>query len=334
MEYVNLGKTGLKVSRICLGTMTYGSKKWREWVLEDAESRPFIQRALEAGINFFDTADVYSIGVSEEILGRALKDFGPSRDKLVIATKVFNAMGDDPNQRGLSRKHIMHAIDDSLRRLGTDYVDLYQIHRFDPNTPIEETMEALNDVVKAGKALYIGASSMYAWQFQKMLHVSDTHGYARFVTMQNHYNLVYREEEREMIPLCKAEGIGLIPWSPLARGFLAGNRSRPTSGTQSKKEQGETLRSKTDDFAHSLYYRESDFTVVDRITEIAQKRGVNNAQVALAWMLSKPEVSSPIIGASKMSHLEDALKALEIKLDSEEIKALEEPYEPHPILGH
>src|ERR1700761_7931005 len=334
MEYVNLGKTGLKVSRICLGTMTYGSKKWREWVLEDAESRPFIQRALEAGINFFDTADVYSLGVSEEILGRALKDFGPSRDKLVIATKVFNPMGDDPNQRGLSRKHIDHAIDDSLRRLGTDYVDLYQIHRFDPHTPIEETMEALNDVVAAGKALYIGASSMYAWQFQKMLHVSDTRGYARFVTMQNHYNLVYREEEREMIPLCKAEGIGLIPWSPLARGFLAGNRSRATNDTQSKKDQGEPLRSKTDDFAHSLYYRDSDFTVVDRITEIAQKRGVNNAQVALAWMLSKPEISAPIIGASKMSHLEDALKALEIKLDPDEIKALEEPYEPHPILGH
>jgi aryl-alcohol dehydrogenase-like predicted oxidoreductase len=326
LEYVNLGKTGLKVSRICLGAMTYGSKKWREWVLEEPESRPFIQRALDAGINFFDTADMYSVGASEEILGRALKDFGPSRDKVVIATKVFNPMGDDPNQRGLSRKHIHHAIDDSLRRLGTDYVDLYQIHRFDPHTPIEETMEALNDVVRAGKALYIGASSMYAWQFQKMLQVSDTHGYARFVTMQNHYNLVYREEEREMIPLCKAEGIGLIPWSPLARGFLAGNRSR--------QDRGETVRAKTDEYAHGLYYRDSDFTVVDRITEIAKKRGVNNAQVALAWMLSKPEVSAPIIGASKMSHLEDALKALEIKLDREEIKALEEPYEPHPILGH
>jgi aryl-alcohol dehydrogenase-like predicted oxidoreductase len=334
MEYVNLGRTGLKVSRICLGTMTYGSKKWREWVLEEPESRPFIQRALEAGINFFDTADIYSVGVSEEILGRALKDFGPSRDKLVIATKVFNAMGDDPNQRGLSRKHIMHAIDDSLRRLGTDYVDLYQIHRFDSYTPIEETMEALDAVVRAGKALYIGASSMYAWQFQKMLHTSEKLGLARFVSMQNHYNLVYREEEREMIPLSKAEGIGLIPWSPLARGFLAGNRSRPASGTQSKRDQGETLRAKTDDFAHSLYYRDSDFTVVDRITEIAKRRGVNNAQIALAWMLSKPEVSSPIIGASKMSHLEDALKALEIKLEAEEIKALEEPYEPHPILGH
>jgi 1-deoxyxylulose-5-phosphate synthase len=325
MEYVNLGKTGLKVSRICLGTMTYGSKKWREWVLEDAESRPFIQRALEAGINFFDTADIYSLGVSEEILGRALKDFAPARDKVVIATKVFNPMGDDPNQKGLSRKHIMHAIDDSLRRLGTDYVDLYQIHRFDPHTPIEETMEALDAVVKAGKALYIGASSMYAWQFQKMLYTSEKLGLTKFVTMQNHYNLVYREEEREMIPLCKAEGIGLIPWSPLARGFLAGNRKRG--------DKGDTIRAKTDNFAHGLYYKESDYVVVDRITEIATKRGVNNAQVALAWMLSKPEVSAPIIGASKMQHLEDALKALEIKLDAEEIKALEEPYEPHSVLG-
>ncbi|MGA7317052.1 MAG: aldo/keto reductase [Silvibacterium sp.] len=326
MEYVNLGTTGLKVSRICLGTMTYGSKKWREWVLEEAESRPFVQRALEAGINFFDTADMYSVGVSEEILGRALKDFGPSRDKVVIATKVFNAMGDDLNQRGLSRKHIMHAIDDSLRRLGTDYVDLYQIHRFDYDTPIEETLEALHHVVRAGKALYIGASSMYAWQFQGMLHVSDQRGLARFVTMQNHYNLVYREEEREMNPLCRAEGIGLIPWSPLARGFLAGNRS--------KQDYGETVRAKTDDYAKGLYYRDSDFKIVDRVTEIAQKRGVSNAQIALAWMLSKPEVSAPIIGASKMHHLDDALKALDLRLDADEIKALEEPYEPHPILGH
>src|SRR5882762_7219773 len=265
MDYVNLGSTGLKVSRICLGTMTYGSKKWREWVLEEEESKPFYRCAFEAGINFFDTADMYSVGVCEEILGRAVKEFGPSRDKVVIATKVFNPMGDDPNQQGLSRKHIMHAIDDSLRRLQTDYVDLYQIHRFDPHTPIEETLEALNDVIKAGKALYIGASSMYAWQFQRMLHTSDALGLARFVTMQNHYNLVYREEEREMIPLCKEEGIGLIPWSPLARGFLAGNRS--------KQDRGETLRAKTDDYAHGMYYRDSDFTVVDRITEIAKKRG-------------------------------------------------------------
>ena len=251
MEYVNLGSTGLKVSRICLGTMTYGSKKWREWVLEDAEARPFYRRAIEAGINFFDTADIYSLGVSEEITGRALKEYGPSRDKLVIATKVFNAMGDDPNQQGLSRKHIMHAIDDSLRRLQTDYVDLYQIHRFDPHTPMEETLEALDQVVRSGKALYIGASSMYAWQFLKMLQTSDLMGLARFVTMQNHYNLVYREEEREMIPLCLEEGVGLIPWSPLARGFLAGNRNA--------ENRGETVRAKTDDFAQRLYYRPSDF---------------------------------------------------------------------------
>jgi aryl-alcohol dehydrogenase (NADP+) len=325
MEYVNLGSTGLKVSRICLGTMTYGSKKWREWVLEDAEARPFYRRALEAGINFFDTADVYSLGVSEEITGRALKEYGPSRDKLVIATKVFNAMGDDPNQQGLSRKHIMHAIDDSLRRLQTDYVDLYQIHRFDPHTPIEETLEALDQVVRAGKALYIGASSMYAWQFLKMLQTSDLMGLARFVSMQNHYNLVYREEEREMIPLCLEEGVGLIPWSPLARGFLAGNRNA--------ERRGETVRAKTDEFAQKLYYRPSDFVVVDRLTEIAKKRGVQNAQVALAWILSRPGVSSPIIGASKMAHLDQAIDALGIHLDEAEIKALEQPYEPHPVLG-
>ncbi|GGH12636.1 aldo/keto reductase [Silvibacterium dinghuense] len=326
MDYVNLGRTGLKVSRICLGTMTYGAKAWREWVLEEQESRPFLQRALEAGINFFDTADMYSVGVSEEILGRALRDFGPSRDKVVIATKVFNAMGSDPNQRGLSRKHIHHAIDDSLRRLGTDYIDLYQIHRFDPHTPVEETMEALHDLVRAGKVLYLGASSMYAWQFQKMQYTAERNGWTKFVTMQNHYNLVYREEEREMIPLCLSEGVGLIPWSPLARGFLTGSRKRG--------DKGETIRAKTDDFAHGLYYRDSDYVVVDRITEIATARGVNNAQVALAWMLSKPGITAPIIGASKMHHLEDALKSLEIQLTTEEIKALEEPYEPHPILGH
>jgi len=325
MEYVNLGSTGLKVSRICIGTMTYGSKKRREWVLEDEESRPFYRRAIEAGINFFDTADVYSLGVSEEITGRALKEYGPSRDKLVIATKVFNAMGADPNQQGLSRKHIMHAIDDSLRRLQTDYVDLYQIHRFDPHTPIEETLEALDQVVRSGKALYIGASSMYAWQFLKMLQTSDMMGLARFVTMQNHYNLVYREEEREMIPLCLEEGVGLIPWSPLARGFLAGNRN--------SKSRGETIRAKTDDFAQKLYYRPSDFTVVDRLTEIATKRGVQNSQVALAWILAKPGVSAPIIGASKMAHLDQAIEALKIHLDESEMKALEEPYEPHPVLG-
>ena len=326
MEYVNLGSTGLKVSRICLGTMTYGSKRWREWVLEEEEGRPFIRRALELGINFFDTADMYSVGVSEEILGRALKDFGPSRDRVVIATKLFNPMGDDPNQRGLSRKHVRHAIDDSLRRLGTDYVDLYQIHRFDYATPIEETLEALDEVVKAGKALYLGASSMFAWQFAQMLYTADAMGLARFVSMQNHYNLVYREEEREMNPLCVEEGIGIIPWSPLARGFLAGNRR--------KEDFGETLRSKTDEYAQGLYYQASDFAVVDRVGEIARKRGVPNAQVALAWVLQQPGVTSPIVGASKMSHLEDAVAALSVKLDEAELKALAEPYTPHRVLGH
>lgn len=327
MEYVNLGSTGTKVSRICLGTMTYGSKKWREWILEENESMPFFKRAIEAGINFFDTADVYSLGASEEVTGKALKEFGPSRDKLVLATKVFNPMSDDPNDQGLSRKHIMQAIDNSLRRLGTDYVDLYQIHRFDPHTPIEETLEALNDVVRAGKALYIGASSMFAWQFLKMLQFSRQNGLARFVTMQNHYNLVYREEEREMIPLCLDEKVGLIPWSPLARGFLAGNRKRGEG-------RGDTTRAKTDDYAQGLYYKDSDYTVVDRLTEVAKQRGVSNSQIALAWILSKPGVASPIIGASKMTHLDEAIKALEIKLTPEEIKSLEQPYEAHPILGH
>ncbi|HEY9126609.1 MAG TPA: aldo/keto reductase, partial [Acidobacteriaceae bacterium] len=326
MEYINLGSTGLKVSRLALGMMTYGAKSWREWVLEEEESKPFIRRAIEAGINFFDTADIYSLGVSEEITGRALKEYAPNREEVVIATKVFNPMSDGLNDRGLSRKHIHDAIDKSLRRLGVDYVDLYQIHRFDPNTPIEETVEALNDVVRAGKALYIGASSMYAWQFLKMLETQRRLGFARFVTMQNHYNLVYREEEREMIPLCQSEGIGIIPWSPLARGFLAGNRK-----ANEEKQQAETTRARTDDFAHKLYYRESDFTLVDRITEIAQARGVKNAQIALAWILAKPGVTAPIIGASKMYQLEDAVAALEIKLTAEEITRLEEPYEPHPI---
>jgi len=326
MEYVNLGKAGIKVSRICLGAMTYGSKSWRKWVLEEEESRPFIRRALELGINFFDTADMYSVGVSEEILGRALKDFAPSRDRVVIATKVFNPMGDDPNQRGLSRKHIHHAIDDSLRRLGTDYVDLYQIHRLDYDTPMEEILEGLDDVVRQGKALYIGASSMFAWQFAKMLYMADELGLTRFATMQNHYNLIYREEEREMLPLCRAEGIGVIPWSPLARGFLAGNRR--------KEDFGETVRSKTDEYAHGMYYQPSDFTVVDRVTEIAQARGVRNAQIALAWILHQPGVTSPIVGASKMQHLEDAVAALSIKLDAAELKALAEPYQPHRVLGH
>jgi len=326
MDYVNLGSAGLKVSRLCLGAMTYGSKSWREWILEEEKSRPFIQHALELGINFFDTADAYSLGVSEEILGRALKEFGPSRDRLVIATKVFHAMGGDPNQKGLSRKHIMHAIDDSLRRLGTDYIDLYQIHRFDYHTPIAETLEALHDVVRAGKALYIGASSMFAWQFARMLYTADKLRLTRFVTMQNHYNLIYREEEREMIPLCIEEGIGVLPWSPLARGFLAGNR-RP-------EDFGDTIRAKTDDYAQRLYYQPSDFAVVNRLSEIAAKRGVPNAQVALAWILAQPGVTSPIIGASKMQHLDDAIAASSLKLDESELKLLAEPYRPHGILGH
>lgn len=322
MQYTNLGSTGTKVSRICLGCMTYGSKKWREWVLEEEESRPFIKRALELGINFFDTADMYSLGVSEQILGRALKDFGPSRDRLVIATKVFFPLGEDPNQKGLSRKHILHAIDDSLRRLNTDYVDLYQIHRFDYETRIEETLEALHDGVKAGKARYIGASSMYAWQFARMLYTADRLGLTRFVTMQNHYNLVYREEEREMAPLCVAEGIGMLPWSPLARGLLAGNR------------RAGTLRSKADDYAHKLYTQEADDRVVDCVEELAKQRGVPPAQVALAWLLHKPGVTAPIIGASKPHHLEDAVAALNVKLGKEEIENLESVYVPHPILGH
>jgi len=326
MEYVRLGNTGTKVSRLCLGAMTYGSKKWREWVLEEEESRPFIQRALELGITFFDTADMYSLGVSEEILGRALRDFGPGRDRVVIATKVYQAMGSDPNQRGLSRKHIMHSIDNSLRRLGTDYIDLYQIHRFDHETPIEETLDALTDVVRAGKALYLGASSMFAWQFAKMLFKADELGLSRFVTMQNHYNLVYREEEREMIPLCRDQGIGIIPWSPLARGFLAGNRR--------KEDFGETSRAKTDDFAQKLYYTDSDFAVVDHVSAVAKRRNVPNAQVALAWMLAKPGITAPIIGASKISHLDDAVAALNLKLDDSELKELEKAYQPHRVLGH
>lgn len=322
MEYTNLGSTGTQVSRICLGCMTYGSKKWREWVLEEAEGRPFIKRALELGINFFDTADMYSIGVSEEILGRALRDFGPSRDRLVIATKVFFPTGDDRNQKGLSRKHIMHAIDASLRRLGTEYVDLYQIHRFDYDTPIEETLEALHDVIKAGKALYIGASSMFAWQFSRMLYTADRLGLTRFITMQNHYNLIYREEEREMAPLCMAEGIGMLPWSPLARGLLAGSR------------KAQTLRAKADDYAHKLYTREADDRVIDCVAEVAKQRGVPPAQVALAWLLHKPGVTAPIIGASKPQHLEDAVAAVGLKLSPQEIETLESVYVPHPVLGH
>lgn len=325
MQYVNLGHTGLKVSRLCLGMMTYGSPQWRAWVLDEAAAQPFIRRALELGINFFDTANMYSQGVSEEITGRALKAMA-RRDEVVVATKVFYPMGDKPNQGGLSRKHIMDSIDASLRRLQMDYVDLYQIHRFDPNTPIEETLAALHDVVKAGKARYLGASSMYAWQFARMLYTADLHGWTRFVSMQNHYNLVYREEEREMLPLCRAEGIGVIPWSPLARGFLAGNRSRGGGGA--------TTRAQTDAFAADMYYDEGDFAVADRVRELAAQRGVSAAQIALAWILQQPGVTAPIIGASKPHHLEEANAALEITLSPDELARLEEPYRPHRILGH
>jgi aryl-alcohol dehydrogenase (NADP+) len=325
MEYVRLGNTGLKVSRLCLGCMTYGSSKWRSWVLDDEAAMPFFQKAIEAGINFFDTADVYSEGDSERVTGKALKTFA-KRHEVVLATKVNGPMGPDANNRGLSRKHILDGIDNSLRRLGVDYVDLYQIHRFDYETPIEETLEALNDVVRAGKARYIGASSMYAWQFMNMLATSRANGWTPFVSMQPQYNLVYREEEREMLPLCKDQGVGVIPWSPLARGFLAGGRGNPG--------EGNTERARTDAFSPRLYYKAPDHAVVDKLSELATARGVSNMQLALAWVLKNPAVTSPIVGASKPHHLDDALAGLEIKLTPEEVKALEAPYEPKPVLDH
>lgn len=325
MEYVNLGKSGLKVSRICLGMMTYGTPEWRDWVLDEAASRPFVKRAIELGINFFDTADMYSLGVSEEVTGKLLKEFA-RREEIVLATKVYFPIGQGPNGGGLSRKHIMEGIDNSLRRLGTDYVDLYQIHRWDETVPIEETMEALHDVVKAGKALYIGASSMFAWQFAKAQYTADQHGWSRFVSMQNHMNLVYREEEREMVPFCRDQGVGVIPWSPLARGFLAGNRK--VAG------EGPTARAKSDEFAHHMYYEAGDFEVLERVEAVAQVHGVKPAQIALAWLLHKPGITAPIIGASKMYQLEEAVAALAIALTEDEIAQLEAPYRPHPILGH
>jgi aryl-alcohol dehydrogenase-like predicted oxidoreductase len=326
MEYVRLGSTGMKVSRICLGCMSYGQPgKGMAWELDEAASRPYIQRALELGINFFDTADVYSKGSSEEILGRALKDFAASRDEVVIATKVNQPMSPGPNDRGQSRKHILSSIDASLKRLGTDYVDLYQIHRWDYETPIEETMDALNDIVRAGKARYIGASAMYAWQFAKALFTSDLHGRTRFVSMQPHYNLLYREDEREMLNLCADQKIGVIPFSPLARGVLA---RKPT------KEQNDTIRYQSDALAKSRYTQEDNVTTVQRVSELAEARGLPMAQVALAWMLSKPVVSAPIIGATKPHHLEDAIAAISVQLTPEEILHLEEPYRPHPIIAH
>ena len=351
MQYANLGSSGLKVSRIALGMMTYGSSQWRPWVLDESDARPIVARAIERGVNFFDTADMYSAGISEEITGRLLRELAP-RDEMVIATKGYfpvdlafkgaSAAGPKPSIRpnlsGLSRKRIIAAVDASLKRLGTDYIDLYQIHRFDSETPIEETMEALHDVVKAGKARYLGASSMWAWQFARMQQVAEAHGWTRFVSMQNHYNLAYREEEREMIPLCRAQGVGLLPWSPLARGFLAGNRGREdrTGGATSRAQEGPgtTKRALSDDIAHKFYYEDADFGVLDALTALAQERGLSNASLAYAWVLQRPGVSAPIIGASKLWQLEEAIGALDLKLSAEETARLEAPYRPHRVLGH
>jgi len=324
MDYINLGKSGLKVSRICLGCMTYGvsDRGAHSWTLDEEKSRPLIKQAIELGINFFDTANTYSDGTSEEFVGRALKDFA-RREEIVVATKVYFPMREGPNARSLSRKAIMTEIDASLRRLGMDYVDLYQIHRWDRKTPIEESLEALHDVIKAGKVRYIGASSMFAWQFSKALYKADQHSWSRFVSMQNHYNLINREEEREMLPLCASEGIGVIPWSPLARGRLTRDWDQTTNRTE------------TDEFGKTLYTSavESDKKVVERVAEVAAKRGVPRAQIALAWLLSKPMVTAPIVGASKPNHLEDAVAAVSLKLTDEEISQLEEPYVPHPVVG-
>jgi aryl-alcohol dehydrogenase-like predicted oxidoreductase len=322
VEYVRLGSTGLKVSRLCLGMMSYGDPGWREWVLPEAAAAPFVRRAAEAGITFFDTADVYSLGVSEEITGRLLRRFFPRREDYVLATKVYNRVGDGPNDAGLSRKHIMDSIDASLRRLGVDYVDLYQIHRWDYDTPIEETMAALHDVVRAGKARYLGASSMFAWQFAKAQQVAAT----PFVSMQDHYNLVYREEEREMLPLCADQGVGVLPWSPLARGLLAGNRDRASQ---------HTVRARTDFGNQSFYvYDETTFSIVDRVADVADKHGVPAARVALAWLLHQPVVTAPIVGATKPHHLDDAIAALDLELTGDELGYLTEPYQPRPISGH
>ena len=346
MQYVQLGKSGLSVSRLALGMMTYGTPKWRPWVLEEVAARPLVRAAVDAGINFLDTADMYSAGMSEEVTGKFVREFC-RRDEVVIATKVFfpvdlafqggNAPGPrfqpKPNSSGLSRKRIFHAIDASLRRLGTDYVDLYQIHRFDAATPVEETMEALHDVVKSGRARYLGASSMFAWQFATLQHVAERHGWTKFISMQNHYNLVYREEEREMNPYCRATGVGLLPWSPLARGFLAGNR-RPGEGGSTDKSGGATSRAATDEIAQKFYYRDADFRVVDMVSEVAREKDSSIAALAYAWLLHQPGVSSPIIGINKPGQLDQALEALEIKLSAEDLARLAAPYQPHPIIGH
>jgi aryl-alcohol dehydrogenase-like predicted oxidoreductase len=325
MEQIRLGGTGTRVSRVCLGMMSYGDPKDREWFLDEDDAEPIVRSAVDAGVTFFDTADMYSAGRSEEITGRLLSRFFPRRDDYVLATKVYFPMGTGPNDRGLSRKHLLAAIDDSLRRLGTDYVDLYQIHRWDYETPIEETMEALDDIVRAGKARYIGASSMFAWQFAKAQHIAEANGWARFVTMQNHYSLAYREEEREMIPLCLDQGVGLIPWSPLARGLLAGTRGR---GGERR-----TVRANSDKMADQIF-QEDDFAVVEAVQEVAGERGVPMAQVALAWLLGRPGLTAPIIGATKLGHVEDAVAAVGLKLTEEEVARLEAPYRPHPVLGH
>jgi aryl-alcohol dehydrogenase-like predicted oxidoreductase len=325
MQYARLGSSGLKVSRVALGMMSYGSKAEREWHLSEDEAEPVVRRAVEGGVTFFDTADVYSDGMTEEITGRLLAKLFPRRDDYVLATKIFFPMGPGPNDRGLSRKHVLAGIDDSLRRLGTDHVDLYQIHRWDDETPIEETMAALHDVVRAGKARYIGASSMYAWQFAKAQHTAQAAGWTRFASMQNHYNLVYREEEREMIPLCLDQGVGCIPWSPLARGLLAGSRER--GGEQ------RTVRAGSDPLADSMYV-DDDFDVVDAVRAVAAERGLRPAQIALAWLLGKPAVTAPIVGATRLGHLEDAIAAVDVTLSEEEVARLEAPYRPHPVLGH
>jgi 1-deoxyxylulose-5-phosphate synthase len=341
MQYANLGTSGLKVSRIALGMMTFGTPAWRPWVLDESAARPIVRRAVELGINVFDTADMYSAGLSEEITGRLLREMA-ARDEVVIATKLFYPVdlafkgGNDPgpkpavrpNLSGLSRKRVFAAVDASLKRLGVDHIDLYQIHRVDPATPFEETMEALHDLVRAGKVRYIGASSMWAWQFAKMQHVAERHGWTRFISMQNHYNLAYREEEREMIPLCRDQGVGLLPWSPLARGFLAGNRSRDD------RSGGATARARTDEIALKLYYDDADFAVLEAVKALAQAKGMPAATLAYAWLLSRPGVTAPIVGASHVWQLEEAVKALDVTLAPEEIATLEAPYRPHPVLGH
>lgn len=325
MKYMRLGTTGLTVSRIALGCMSYGSRKWRPWVLESDEAMPFFRRAIEGGINFFDTANVYSLGVSEEVVGRALREY-TRLDEVIVASKVGLKMGDVPNLAGLSRKHIIHSCEESLKRLGIERIDLYQIHRADPITPVEEMLAALDQLVTQGKVLYLGASSMYAWQLMKALSLSERAGWAKFVSMQNHYNLVYREEEREMIPFCIDQQLAVMPWSPLARGFLVGNRSR--------KDWGTTVRAKTDPSAQQRYYRDDDFEVVDAVVALAREKNISPAQLALAWLLHKPGITCPIIGATRSDQLEELVAAVDVQLSSDEMQRLESPYQPHPILGH